>query len=488
MWWHPGLRSAPAINTVPRICAGPHAEEISFPGSNQLVAAMQTVKPLSYSASPALKGNIAVPGDKSISHRALIFAALASGQTKIDGLLESHDVLATADAVAALGAQVARNDDGSYLVTGTGAGGMLDPAHPLDLGNAGTGVRLLMGLVAGQGLKATFVGDASLQSRPMARILDPLQMMGAMIVDAAPDCRLPLTLQGTVPAIPIDYALPVPSAQVKSAVLIAGLGAIGHTIVRETEPTRDHTERMLRHFGAEIDVTHEGNVRVIRVHGEASLTGRDVIVPGDPSSAAFPLVAGAIVPGSNILVRNVMINPTRDGLFVTLREMGANLFYENERDAGGETVADIRVTHGPLNGVDVPPERAPTMIDEYPILAIAAAFAEGPTIMRGLKELRVKESDRLAAILDGLTANGVAARIDGDNLIVEGAANNRSDQRIPGGGLVKTHLDHRIAMSFLVLGLASRAAVTVDDSTMIATSFPEFTGLMATLGAEIDES
>ncbi|MBZ0216564.1 MAG: 3-phosphoshikimate 1-carboxyvinyltransferase [Fimbriimonadaceae bacterium] len=450
----------------------------------------QTAKPLKSSACTALSGMVTVPGDKSISHRALIFGALAVGETIILGLLESHDVLATAKAVTALGAQVARRDDGSYHVAGTGAGAMLDPEQALDLGNAGTGVRLLMGLIAGQGLTATFTGDASLQSRPMARILDPLQMMGARIVKSAPGCRLPLTLKGSAPAIPIDYRLPVASAQVKSAVLIAGLGAIGHTIVREPKPTRDHTERMLRHFGADISVTEDSGERIIRLQGDASLTGGNLVVPGDPSSAAFPIVAGTIVPGSDILIRNVMINPTRDGLFVTLREMGADLVFENEREVSGEPVADIRVRYRTLKGVDVPASRAPLMIDEYPVLAIAAAFAEGPTIMRGLAELRVKESDRLTAIVDGLTANGVIARIADDNLIVEGRASKVSGSvpgNVPGGGLVETHLDHRIAMSFLVMGMATDKPVVVDDSLMIATSFPEFARLMASLGAVFAE-
>ncbi len=439
-------------------------------------------KPLLARAAGPLKGTAPVPGDKSISHRALIFGGLAHGETVIHGLLESEDVLATANAIAALGAAIEGSENGTFAIKGTGCGAMRNPEDPLDLGNSGTGARLLMGLVAGQGLTATFVGDASLQNRPMGRILDPLQQMGAVIIDSAPNHQMPLTLQGTVPAIPLEYVLPVPSAQVKSAVLIAGLGAIGHTIVHEDEPTRDHTERMLRHFGADLTVTENAAGRTITVRGEANLSAREVHVPGDPSSAAFPLVAGLIVPDSEICIQNVMINPTRSGLFTTLQEMGADLAFENERDAGGEPVADIRARFGALKSVDVAPGRAPSMIDEYPILAVAAAFAQGTSILRGLGELRVKESDRLAAIVAGLTANGITATIEGDDLTILGCGGE-----VPGGGRVETHLDHRIAMSFLVMGMASKQPVTVDDSLTIATSFPKFEDLMTSFGASFEE-
>jgi len=435
-------------------------------------------------AHPAgpLSGAVQIPGDKSISHRALIFGALARGTTTIQGLLESDDVLATANALGALGAKIFCDDKGAWTIDGTGNGAMLDPDRPLDLGNSGTGARLLLGLVTGQGITATFTGDASLKSRPMGRVLEPLEQMGALVEDAAEGRKFPLSIRGTVPAMPLEYRLPFPSAQIKSAILIAGLGAIGRTTVSEGAATRDHTERMLRYFGADITVEEADDGRAISVGGEAVLEPRDIQVPGDPSSAAFPLVAGLLVPDSELLIQNVMINSTRTGLFTSLIEMGAELTYLNERDAGGEPVADIQVAFSRLKGIEIPADRAPSMIDEYPILAVAAACAEGETVMRGLSELRVKECDRLAVTLAGLRANGITARSEGDDLFVSGQGGP-----VPGGGRVETHLDHRIAMSFLVMGLAADRPVTVDDTSMIATSFPEFRSLMALIGARFED-
>jgi len=428
----------------------------------------------------ALDGLVRVPGDKSISHRALLFGALAEGRTTIRGLLEGHDVIATAEAMRAFGARVRREDDGTWTVDGVGVGAFLEPSESLDFGNSGTGARLILGLVAGHGITARFDGDASLRKRPMGRVLAPLLQTGARLIDDN-DGRLPLTLQGTANPIPIEYRLPVPSAQVKSAVLLAGLNSPGTTTVIEPEATRDHTERMLTAFGAELRITRDDDgARRIALTGRPRLTGQAVTVPGDPSSAAFPLVAGVIVPGSSVTIQNVMINPSRAGLIATLREMGAKITLQNEREAGGEPVADLVVEAGPLRGVEVPAERAPSMIDEYPVLAVAAAYATGTTVMRGLSELKVKESDRLAAVAAGLAANGVDVRVDGDDLIVEGGSG-----RVHGGGTVETHLDHRIAMAFLVLGLATEAPVTVDDGAMIATSFPDFLPLMEGLGASI---
>jgi len=432
--------------------------------------------------SPALKGTVRVPGDKSVSHRSLIFGTLAVGETRISGLLEGEDVLNTAKACAALGARVERLGEGEWRVNGVGVGGLREPDAPLDFGNAGTGSRLMMGVVAGNPITATFDGDASLRKRPMRRILDPLETMGVEVVDVAEGGRLPLTLKGPRDLVPITYESPVASAQIKSAVLLAGLGAPGETTVIEREASRDHTERMLAHFGAEVTVEpHGAHGRKVTLKGRPELKPAPIRVPADPSSAAFPLVAALIVPGSDILIEGVMTNPLRTGLFITLKEMGADIAYENARVEGGEDVADIRVRHtGRLTGVDVPAERAPSMIDEYPILAVAAAYADGATRMNGLSELKVKESDRLAAVADGLAAAGVTCRIDGDDLIVEGTG------AVPGGGPVATHMDHRIAMSFLVMGLVSENPVTVDDATMIATSFPEFMDLMAGLGAKIE--
>jgi len=432
----------------------------------------------SLAASPGspLRGRIRAPGDKSISHRALIFGALASGVTEIEGLLEGADVLATAEAMRAFGATVERLAEGRWRVTGQGR--LTEPAQVIDCGNAGTGVRLIMGAAAGFDLAATFTGDASLRGRPMMRVLTPLGEMGARRLCRAGG-RLPLTLRGGGLQA-IAYTLPMPSAQVKSAVLLAGLSAKGITEVIEPEPTRDHTERMLRAFGAEVQVEDRPDGRHVRLAGGQALTGATIRVPGDPSSAAFPLVAALITPGSEVTVEGVLLNPLRTGLFETLREMGADLVIENARDEGGEPVGDLTARHSALHGVDVPPERAPSMIDEYPILAVAAACAHGTTRMRGLAELRVKESDRLAAIARGLEACGIGVEEDKDSLTVHGIGKPPQ-----GGGTVATHFDHRIAMSFLVLGMAATEPVTVDDATAIDTSFPGFAALMNGLGAHI---
>ncbi|AXS39065.1 3-phosphoshikimate 1-carboxyvinyltransferase [Breoghania sp. L-A4] len=434
---------------------------------------------ISHSGQP-LKGEVRVPGDKSISHRALMFGALAVGETRISGLLESEDVHHTGDAMRALGASVHRSDDGVWHVRGVGVGALREPENALDFGNAGTGARLVMGMVGSHPITATFIGDASLSKRPMGRVLDPLRQMGTQVLARAGD-RLPLTLRGPETAMPLSYRVPVPSAQVKSAVLIAGLNAPGVTTVIEPVPTRDHTERMLSGFGADIVTTqNEAGERVIRLTGQPELTPQDITVPCDPSSAAFPIVAALITPGSEVTVRDVLLNPHRTGLFTTLREMGADLEILNERETGGERLGDIRVRHGVLKGVTVPADRAPSMIDEYPVLAIAAAFAQGETVMLGLEELRVKESDRLSAVAAGLKANGIDHEEGADTLLVRGAST------VPGGGTVVTHLDHRIAMSFLVLGLAAQAPVTVDDGAPIATSFPGFTQLFESLGGNIE--
>lgn len=432
-------------------------------------------------AAGPLKGRVRVPGDKSVSHRALIFGALAIGETRITGLLEGEDVLNTAKACAALGAQVERVGDGEWRVNGVGIGGLRTPDAPLDFGNSGTGARLMMGMVAGNPITATFDGDASLRRRPMKRILDPLAMMGVQVVSSAEGGRLPVTLKGPRDLAPIAYESPVASAQIKSAVLLAGLGAPGETSVTEKEASRDHTERMLTHFGADIRVEPFGaHGRRVTLKGRPELKPAPIHVPADPSSAAFPLVAALIVPGSDVVIEGVMMNPLRTGLLTTLREMGGDIEVLGERTEGGETVGDLRVRGSALKGVEVPPERAPSMIDEYPVLAVAAAFAQGTTRMRGLSELRVKESDRLAAVADGLGVNGVTYAIEGDDLIVEG------NGRVTGGGRVATHMDHRIAMSFLVMGLAAERKVAIDDITFVATSFPAFVPLMRGLGAAIE--
>jgi len=435
--------------------------------------------PLEARCSGPLTGKARVPGDKSISHRALILGALSVGKTRISGLLEGEDVLNTAKSMRALGAEVDRTGDFAWVVQGVGVSGFAEPQNPLDFGNSGTGCRLVMGAVAGCPITAVFDGDASLRSRPMRRVLDPLELMGAKTRSSGEGGRLPLTLAGARDPVPITYRTPVASAQIKSAVLLAGLSAPGVTTVIEQEASRDHTELMLKHFGAEIVSSKEGaHGRKIALTGQPELHGADVVVPADPSSAAFPIVAALIVEGSDIILPDVMTNPLRTGLFATLREMGALLEETEVRGDAGEPMAQIRARASKLRGVEVPPERAPSMIDEYLVLAVAAAFAEGTTIMRGLHELRVKESDRLAATAAMLRVNGVSVEISGDDLLVEGRGH------VLGGGLVATHMDHRIAMSALVMGLASDKPVKVDDTAFIATSFPDFIPMMRALGAE----
>jgi 3-phosphoshikimate 1-carboxyvinyltransferase len=435
--------------------------------------------PLEARSSGPLTGKVRVPGDKSISHRALILGALAVGPTRISGLLEGEDVLNTAKAMRALGAQVERTGDFAWVVHGVGVAGFAEPQVPLDFGNSGTGCRLVMGAVAGCPITAVFDGDASLRGRPMRRVLDPLELMGARVGASGEGGRLPLTLVGARDSLPILYRTPVASAQIKSAVLLAGLAAPGVTTVIETEASRDHTELMLKHFGAEIVSSREGrHGRKIALTGQPELHGADVVVPADPSSAAFPIVAALIVEGSDLILSDVMTNPLRTGLFTTLREMGARIEESDARGDAGEPMAQLRVRASKLRGVEVPPERAPSMIDEYLVLAVAASFAEGTTIMRGLQELRVKESDRLEATAAMLRVNGVKVEIVGDDMIVEGKGH------VPGGGLVATHMDHRIAMSALVMGLAADKPVKVDDTAFIATSFPDFIPMMRGLGAE----
>jgi len=430
--------------------------------------------------SQPLVGRARVPGDKSISHRALILGALAVGSTRISGLLEGEDVLNTAKAMRLLGARVERISEGAWRVDGVGVAGFAEPAEPLDFGNSGTGCRLVMGAVAGCPIAATFDGDVSLRKRPMRRVLDPLAQMGAHVTNAAEGDRLPIRLAGARDPMPILYRTPVPSAQIKSAVLLAGLAAPGTTTVIETEASRDHTELMLAHFGADVKSEPEGaHGRKISLTGQPELAPKTVAVPADPSSAAFPMVAALLVPGSDIFLPEVMTNPLRTGLIATLREMGALISEEELRQDGGEAMAGFRVRHSALRGVEVPPQRAPAMIDEYPSLAVAAASADGTTVMRGLKELRVKESDRLAATADMLRVNGIDVEISGDDLAV------RSRGHAEGGGLVATHMDHRIAMAALVLGLAADRPVTVDDAGFIATSFPGFADLMRRLGGDL---
>ncbi len=442
-------------------------------------AADLALRPLTAFAAGPLSGRVRVPGDKSISHRALLLGALATGVTRVRGLLEAEDVINTGKALKALGAEVDRAGQ-EWHVKGRGVGGLRQPEGALDFGNSGTGTRLMLGVIAGHPMTARLTGDASLSRRPMGRVLNPLKQMGLEVEEDRD--RLPLTVRGTSSLIPIEYELRVPSAQVKSAILLAGLHAAGETTVIETEPTRDHTERMLRFFGAWVrSITKDGRTR-ITVRGDAELTGRDVTVPGDPSSAAFVAAAALLVPGSDVTIEGVLTNPTRIGFYRTLREMGGNVHLLNEREEGGELVADIRVRFSRLKGVTVPAARAPSMIDEYPILAVVAACADGVTRMEGLAELKVKESDRLAATTAGLAANGAVAEVSGDTLTVRGSG------RVRGGGSVETHLDHRIAMAFLTLGLAAERPVTVDDTTMVATSFPEFNALMQGLGASFAEA
>jgi len=434
--------------------------------------------PMTARKSGPLSGVAEVPGDKSISHRALILGALSVGETRITGLLEGQDVLDTASAMRAFGAEVIQHGPGDWTVQGVGVGGFAEPDRVIDCGNSGTGVRLIMGAMATTAITASFTGDASLVKRPMGRVTDPLALFGAQAV-GRDGGRLPMTVVGAANPVPVRYRVPMPSAQVKSAVLLAGLNAPGQTVVIEGEPTRDHTERMLRGFGAELTVEDTDEGRVITVTGQPELTGQDVAVPRDPSSAAFPVCAALMVQDSNIFVPGISQNPTRNGIFLTLQEMGADLVLENPREEGGEPVADLRVRFGALKGINVPPERAASMIDEYPILAALAATAEGVTVMTGIKELRVKESDRIDAMARGLEACGVRVDETEDSLTVYGMA------QVPGGATVASHLDHRIAMAFLCLGMVSAKPITVDDASPIATSFPVFEGLMTGLGANI---
>src|SRR5262245_3822511 len=438
-----------------------------------------TASPMTAASGKPLRGRVRVPGDKSISHRALILGALAVGRTRISRLLEGEDVINTGRVMRALGARVDRIGAGEWQVEGVGVSGFAQPDQPLDFGNSGTGCRLVMGAAAGCPIAATFDGDASLRKRPMQRVLDPLARMGAQATSMAEGGRLPITLQGARDPVPIVYEPPVASAQLKSAVLLAGLGAPGATTVFEKEATRDHTERMLSYFGADVAVEIVGDGRRITVAGQPELNPAQVMVPADPSSAAFPLVAALIATGSEVVIEGVMTNPLRTGLFKTLIEMGASIEMIGARQDGGEEVADLRIRASALKSVEVPAVRAPSMIDEYPVLAVAAACATGTTIMRGLKELRVKESDRLAATAAMLRANGVEVEIDGDDLIVRGRG------QVPGGASVATHMDHRIAMAALVLGLAADKPVQADDVAFVATSFPGFADMMRSLGADL---
>ena len=445
------------------------------------MSASQTKRPLASAKSGPLTGDIRVPGDKSISHRSLMFGGLAIGMTKVTGLLEGEDVLATADAMRKLGATVERKDDGTWYVTGVGVGALREPDSVIDMGNAGTGIRLMAGIVATHPITTFFTGDASLCKRPMGRVADPLSEFGAQFITRDRG-RPPMAVIGTDEAKPITYTLPMASAQVKSAVMLAGLNTTGTTTVIEPKPSRDHTERMLRHFGVEVDVkVNDDGGRTVSLTGPAEMKAADIVVPTDPSSAAFPMVAALINPDSNVTIRDVCLNPLRTGLITTLIEMGGDITITNEREEAGETIGDLIVTgKNRLKGIVVPAERAPSMIDEYPVLAVAAAYAEGETRMCDLEELRVKESDRLAAVAAGLEVNGVIHRIEGDDLIVTGGV-------VPGGGIVETHLDHRIAMAFLTLGLAAQNPVTVDDASPIETSFPGFAELMHRLGARVEQ-
>jgi 3-phosphoshikimate 1-carboxyvinyltransferase len=436
-----------------------------------------TAIPRSFSASVPLKGRIAIPGDKSISHRALMLSALAVGTSRVTGLLEGHDVLATAAAMRAMGASIERRPDGEWVIDGVGVGGLLQPREALDMGNSGTSTRLLMGLVASHPITATFVGDASLSGRPMGRVIDPLSAMGADI-SASPGGRLPLMVRGLAPAIPMSYRLPVASAQVKSAVLLAGLNTGGVTEVVEPVPTRDHSERMLRGFGANLSIEIDPTgTRHICIMGEAELKPQTIVVPGDPSSAAFFIVAALLVPGSDITITNVGLNPTRAGLIDVLRQMGGDIEAIDPREVGGEPVADLRVRHSALTGIDVDPAVAPSMIDEFPILFVAAALAKGRTTTTGLDELRVKESDRLAVMATGLKAIGAHVSETEDGLIIDGTGGDP----LPGGATIAGHLDHRICMSFAIAGLVTGSPVTVDDIAPVATSFPNFERLLEEL-------
>ncbi|MCO4817836.1 MAG: 3-phosphoshikimate 1-carboxyvinyltransferase [Planktomarina temperata] len=436
--------------------------------------------PMTSHKSGPLRGQADVPGDKSISHRSLILGALSLGETRIQGLLEGDDVLDTGKAMQAFGAEVINHGGGSWSVHGVGVGGFAEPDHVIDCGNSGTGVRLIMGAMATSPIAATFTGDGSLNKRPMGRVTDPLALFGAQSYGRS-EGRLPLTLIGAAQALPVRYEVPMPSAQVKSAVLLAGLNVPGQTVVIEKEATRDHTERMLVGFGAELTVEQTDAGRVITLTGQPELRPQDIIVPRDPSSAAFPVCAALIVEGSDVLVPNIGLNPTRAGLFYTLQEMGADLTFENMREEGGEPVADLRAKYSPdMQGIAVPPERAASMIDEYPILSVVASFANGVTRMHGVKELRVKESDRIEAMATGLRAAGVTVQDGPDWWHVHGLGG-----AVKGGALAATHLDHRIAMSFLILGMGAREGMSIDDGGPVATSFPIFEPLMAALGASI---
>jgi 3-phosphoshikimate 1-carboxyvinyltransferase len=426
-------------------------------------------RPQQIESSSRLSGRVTVPGDKSISHRSLMLSSLAVGESRIEGLLEGEDVLATAAAMRAMGATIERSDDGIWRVWGVGVGGLLQPAGALDMGNSGTSTRLLAGLVASHAITATFVGDASLSKRPMGRVIDPLSLMGAEFT-SSPGGRLPMMVRGICPAVPIEYTLPVASAQVKSAVLLAGLNTPGITRVIEPVPTRDHSERMLAGFGATLSVEATNRGRVISVHGEAELKPQQIVVPGDPSSAAFWAVAASIVPGSEVTIANVGLNPTRAGIFTALRMMGADITEVDPRTVGGEPVADLVVRHAPLKAIDVPPDLAPSMIDEYPVLFVAAALAEGRTVARGAHELRVKESDRIAAMAAALQACGVSVEEFDDGLAITGSGG----EPIPGGATIASLLDHRIAMAMTVAGLVARQPITIDDVAPVATSYPVF--------------
>ena len=442
-------------------------------------APQMSPRPAAFKARGPLSGRVRVPGDKSISHRSLMLSALAVGESRIEGLLEGEDVLATAAAMRAMGAVIDRDESGAWRVSGVGVGGLLQPAQALDMGNSGTSTRLLMGLVASHAITASFTGDASLSRRPMARVIEPLSTMGAEFT-TSPGGRLPLMVRGLCPAVPIEYCLPVASAQVKSAVLLAGLNTPGITRVIEPVPTRDHSERMLKGFGADLTVEEVGGERIIAIRGEAEFRPQQIVVPGDPSSAAFPIVAALLVEGSDIVVENVGLNPTRAGLIEILRAMGGDIAEIDRRDVGGEPVADLRVRASRLTGIAVPPEIAPAMIDEFPILFVAAALAKGRTVTTGLDELRVKESDRLAVMAEGLRAIGARVEERPDGLVIDGT----DGAPLAGGATIATHLDHRIAMSFAVAGLVSSQPVTIDDMAPVQTSFPTFTALMRTLGAE----
>ncbi|RCL03496.1 MAG: 3-phosphoshikimate 1-carboxyvinyltransferase [Candidatus Tokpelaia sp. JSC161] len=431
-----------------------------------------------YRSSP-LQGDVYIPGDKSMSHRSLIIGGLASGETHITGLLESDDVLNTCKAMQAIGALIYKEKK-RWIIKGTGNSCLLEAHHPLYFGNSGTGARLVMGLVGTYNMQTTFIGDISLSKRPMDRILDPLKLMGTQVLTK--NNHLPITLLGPTTAAPIIYHVPIASAQVKSSLLLAGLNTPGITTIIEDHITRDHTENMLKNFGANLEVkVNSYGQRKISLTGKGNLKGQNITVPGDPSSAAFPLVAALIIPESDIIIRNILINPTRIGILLTLQEMGGDIVLFNKRDIGSEPVADIRVRSSKLKGICILPNRVPSMIDEYPILSIAAAFAEGKTIMKGIEELRVKESDRLTAIANGLKANHISCEEGVDSLIIKGQPHGKGF----GGGRVSTYLDHRIAMSFLILGLASEYDVSIDDSTMISTSFPQFHSIMKKLGANL---